>query len=180
MKRHLQNLALVLVALVVSALGAEGVARWLDYQPMLAMPLVSGTMPDKAVSPDALPLASGVSRTSFQTSPPPLPNRGTPSAEWRSATDAYRSVPPAPTPYGALLPDDMFKAWNAAFAGDPCRHPLLAHMPSHRLYLFDSPDGADRPTYRYMRNATTPAGLVTNEIGWRGPPLSHRKRNTIR
>jgi hypothetical protein len=148
---------------------------------MLAMPLVSGTMPDKAVSPDGLPLASGVSRSWFETSPPPLPNRGTPSAEWQSAVGAYWSAPPKPTSdYAALLPDDLFKAWNAAFAGEPCRHPMLAQMPSHRLYLFDAPDGAPRPIFRYTPHATTPAGLVTNEIGWRGPPLRHRKPNTIR
>ena len=180
MKRHLQNLALVVVALVVSALGAEGVARWLDQQPMFAAPLVSGTMPVTAVSPEALPLAPGVSRDWFQTSPPPLANRGPPSADWQNAVTAYWSAPPAPTRYGTLLPDDMFKAWNAAFAGEPCRHPLLAQMPSRRLYLFEPADGASRPTYRYMPNATTPAGLVTNEIGWRGPPLAHRKPSTVR
>ena len=31
-----------------------------------------------------------------------------------------------------------------------------------------------------MPNATTPAGLVTNEIGWRGPPLKRRKPDTVR
>ena len=74
----------------------------------------------------------------------------------------------------------MFRAWNATFAADPCRHPLLAGMPTHRLYLFDPPNGVGRPIYRYMPNVTTPAGLVTNEIGWRGPPLRHKKPGTIR
>ena len=180
MRRHLQNLALVVAALVVSAVGAEGVARWLDLQPMFAMPLVSGSVPFKAVSADGLPLASGVSPSWLQTSPPPLANRGTPPAEWQSAVSVYWSAPPAPTPYGALLPDDMFRAWNSAFAGEPCRHPLLAAMPSHRLYLFDPPDGAPHPRYRYMANVTTPAGLVTNEIAWRGPPLRHKKPTTVR
>ena len=181
MKRHLQNLALVVGALAVSALGAEGVARWLDKQPMWAVPLVSGTMPDTAVSADGLPLASGVSRDWFQTSPPPLPNRSTPPADWQHAVDAYWAAPPRQAPhFGLLLPDDMFKAWNAVFVGEPCRHPMLSQMPSRRLYLFDPADAAPRPIYRYMPNATTPAGLVTNEIAWRGPPLRHRKPNTIR
>lgn len=180
MRRHLQNLALVIVALVLSTLGAEGVARWLDKQPMWAVPLVSGTMPDTAVSPEGLPLASSVSRSWFPTSPPPLPNRSTPPPKWQSAVAAYRLAPPKPTPYGVLLPDDMFKAWNAAFAGEPCRHPMLAQMPSHQVYLFDPADEAARPIYRYMPNATTPAGLVTDQIGWRGPPLRDRKPSTIR
>jgi hypothetical protein len=79
-----------------------------------------------------------------------------------------------------LLPDDMFRAWNSAFAGEPCHHPLLAQMPSRRLYLFDPTDQSPRPVYRYMPNVTTPAGLVTNEIAWRGPPLRHKKPGTVR
>ncbi|MBN9089683.1 MAG: hypothetical protein J0J01_22460 [Reyranella sp.] len=180
MRQHLQNLALVVGALVLSAAAAEGIARWQDEQPLFAMPLVSGSLAVKAVSPQDLPLAQGVSRSWFATSPPPLANRGMPPAEWQRAIDAYRSTPPAPTSYGRLLPDDMFRAWNAMFAAEPCRHPLLAGMPSHRLYLFDPANGTDRPIYRYMPNVTTPAGLVTNAIGWRGPPLRHKKPGTIR
>ncbi len=147
---------------------------------MFAMPLGTGTVSIKTVSADGLALASGVSRVWFQTSPPPLPNRGAPPSEWRSAIAAYRSAPPAPTSYGVLLPDDMFRAWNSAFAREPCRHHLLSQMPSHRLYLYDPPDGVAHPFYRYMPNVTTPSGLVTNAIGWRGPPLQRRKPSTVR
>ncbi len=94
--------------------------------------------------------------------------------------EAYRAAPPSPTSLGVPMLDDMFKAWNTAFAGDPCQHALLAQMPSRRLSLVNSPDGSDRPIYRYMPNATTPVGLVTNEIGWRGPPLRHKKPATVR
>jgi hypothetical protein len=181
MKRHLQNFALVVGALVLSAVAAEGIARWQDEQPLLSLqPLVSGSLIFKAVSTQDLPLAQGVSRSWFATSPPPLPNRGMPPAEWLRAKEAYQATPPPPTPSGRVLPDDMFRAWNATFAAEPCRHPLLAGMPSHRLYLFDPPNGTGRPIYRFMPSATTPAGLVTNEIGWRGPPLRHKKPNTVR
>src|SRR3954469_9240109 len=102
MKRHLQNLALVVGALVVSAVAAEGIARWQDEQPLFTKQLVVGSLLAKEVSLQGLPLAQGVSRRWFATSPPPLPNRGVPPAQWLRATDAYQSAPPAPTPYGRL------------------------------------------------------------------------------
>ena len=51
--------------------------------------------------------------------------------------EAYRAAPPSPTSLGVPMLDDMFKAWNTAFAGDPCQHALLAQMPSRRLYLVE-------------------------------------------
>lgn len=180
LKAHLQNLALVVASLAVSLVAGESIARWLDDQPISAMPLVTGARAVENLSADTLPLAPGVSRRWFVESPPPLPNRRTPSAEWQRAMDAYRSASLTQTAYGMPMPADMFKAWNAAFAGDPCRHPMLEQMPSRRLYLFDPPDGASRPIYRYLPDASEPMGLVTNQIGWRGPPLRHKTPTTIR
>src|SRR6476619_6796494 len=94
MKRHLQNIALVVGALVLSAVGAEGIARWQDEQPLLTRQLVSGSLPVKAVSPHDLPLARGVSRSWFSASPPPLPNRETTPPEWRApTTPTWRLLP---------------------------------------------------------------------------------------
>ena len=75
---------------------------------------------------------------------------------------------------------DMFKAWNANFVGDPCRHAYLCGAPGH-LYLYDPPSGEARPPYRFLPNATTPIGLVTNDYGFRGPPVPFaRQPRTVR
>ena len=77
-------------------------------------------------------------------------------------------------------PADVFKAWNSAFAGDPCKHNFLRHAPG-MLYLYDPPDGEARPPYRYMPDATQPTWLVTNQMGWRGAPIEvPRGPKTIR
>jgi hypothetical protein len=48
-------------------------------------------------------------------------------------------------------------------------------------FVFDAPNGADRPRYRFPRNTVTTTGLVTNDFGWRGPPIDLRKKEkTIR
>ena len=77
-------------------------------------------------------------------------------------------------------PADVFKAWNSAFAGDPCKHKFLRHAPG-MLYLYDPPDGEAKPPYRYLPDATQPTWLVTNQMGWRGAPIEvPRGPRTIR
>jgi len=49
------------------------------------------------------------------------------------------------------------------------------------LYVYDPPDGNPKPPFRYLPNATTPEGLVTNGLGWRGAPVQFRRSpKTIR
>jgi len=176
----IKSTALVAVSIALTFVVAEQIARVLDGQPPFAMPLILGTPDLQAPPMPAVPLADGVSASWFHDRLPQLPNRRAPPAEWLQAMDDYRSKPVVQFQGGVLLPADMFKAWNSVFAGDLCQHSLLAHMPSRKVYLYDPSDGTQRPQYRYMPNATTPIGLVTNEIGWRGPPLRARKANTVR
>jgi hypothetical protein len=179
-KTPLKNFALTVVSIAFGLVLGEALTRVVDGRALEEMPLVVGTPEGVTPSAPNLALANGVSPKWFFVSPPPLPNRAAPPAEWQRDMESYRATPPIGTQRSVLLPADMFKAWNSAFTGDACSHPLLSHMPSRRIYSFDPADGAPRPAYRYMPNATTPVGLVTNEIGWRGPPLRPRKPNTVR
>jgi hypothetical protein len=107
-----------------------------------------------------------------------LPNRHAVPQEW---VELYRLLREKGHSYGFdFKPWDIFKAWNAAFVGDPCGNGFFADAPG-RLFVYDPPGGEKRPIYRYLPNATTPMGLVTNQFGWRGPPVQFaRREKTIR
>ena len=125
---------------------------------------------------DEIALASGVNRAWFFADPPPLPNRRAVSKEW---LDLVHKVEQSGITDGTRRAD-MFKAWNANFVGDPCRHAYLSGAPGH-LYVYDPPSGEARPPYRFLPNATTPIGLVTNDYGFRGPPVPFaRQPRTVR
>jgi hypothetical protein len=167
--KHLSNVVLVLVSVLFATALAEGATRIID-----GLPLFTDWLPDTldrdtaAKDVDKIPLAKGVVRSWFFSDPPPLPNRTAPSAEWVRLAQA---VPDAPqTTNAPLRPAEVFKAWNSKFVGDPCASTFFRQAPG-KLYVYDPPDGAPYPRFRFMPNATTPLGLVTNEIGWRGPPL---------
>jgi hypothetical protein len=116
---------------------------------------------------DSIPLATGVERKWFYEDPPPLPNRGKVPDDWQKLFHQVEAQPRGPD----FRPPDAFKVWNTAFMGpDPCRHKFLRQGPG-QLWVHDPPDGAPSPPYRYLPNATLPNGLVTNQMGWRGPPV---------
>lgn len=175
----LKNVLLFLASIVVSILVAEAAVRYIDGYPMFAVPLGdpegSATV-DPAVL-DKFPLAAGVDRKWFFSEPPPLPNRRKVDPEWQRI---FRYIEDHNVGGMEFRPADVFKAWNSAFAGDPCKHEFLRHAPG-MLYLYDPPGGAPRPPYRYMPDATQPTGLVTNQMGWRGAPIEMpRGDRTIR
>jgi hypothetical protein len=107
---------------------------------------------------DEIALAPGVDRAWFFADPPPLPNRRAIPKEW---LDIVSDVEQSGITEGTRRAD-MFKAWNANFVGDPCRHTYLCGAPGH-LFVYDPPSGEARPPYRFLPNATTPIGLVTND-----------------
>jgi hypothetical protein len=162
----LKNILLVLASVVLCTVAAEATVRWLD----------AGDS-DAALSHLAsIPLAPGVERAWFESDPPPLPNRKKVSAE---ARELVRRVDASGVTEGTRHAD-MFKAWNSVFVGDPCTHPYLKNAPG-RIYVYDPPDGQPRPPYRFLPDTTTPLGLVTNEHGFRGPPVPvARQPKTIR
>jgi hypothetical protein len=174
--------ALVLAgSLLVSLVGAELVVRHLDGLPLFAVPIPEGEGLIEDVPKevrDQIALAPGVSRDWFHDDPPPLPNRSEPPAEWTRLFWEVKNNPEAYRPFAEV---DAFRAWNSVFVGDPCKNDFLRRAPEHRLYVYDPANGKPRPPYRYMPNATTPIRLVTNQIGWRGPPIEvPRSGRTVR
>ena len=162
----LKNVLLVAVTIVLCTAAAEFMVRWLDSGDDLAARQYL----------DKIPLAPGVERAWFAKDPPPLPNRHAVPAEWRALDrEIEQSGVSGPTRRA-----DAFKAWNSVFVGDPCQHPYLKDAPG-RLFVYDPPDGSPRPPYRFLPDATSPIGLVTNASGFRGPPVPvARQPKTIR
>jgi hypothetical protein len=175
----LKNVLLFLASIVVSILVAEAAVRYIDGYQMLAMPLghPEGSATVDPALLDKFPLAAGVDRKWFFSEPPPLPNRRKTDPEWQRL---FHYVEDHNVGGREFQSADVFKAWNSAFAGDPCKHRFLRHAPG-MLYLYDPPDGEPRPPYRYMPDATQPTLLVTNQMGWRGAPIEvPRGPKTIR
>jgi hypothetical protein len=176
---QLKNVLLFLASIVFSVLVAEAAVRYIDGYAMFTTPLSepAGSMSVNLDMLDRIPLAAGVDRKWFLDTPPPLPNRGKVPDDWQRL---YQAVEDHPSGTTNFRPPDALKAWNSAFVGDPCKHPFLRHAPG-MLYVYDPPDGAPRPPYRFMPNATLPNGLVTNQMGWRGAPIeTPRGARTIR
>lgn len=166
MRNGLKNALLVLVTVVLCTAAAEALVRWLE----------SSASSAAARHLDAIALAPGVQRVWFDEDPPPLPNRRPVPTEWRELDQRIASSGVS----GATRQADAFKAWNSAFVGDPCRHPYLKDAPG-RLFVYDPPDGSRHPPYRFLPDATTPIGLVTNAYGFRGAPVPvARQPGTIR
>ena len=167
--QRLANVLLVLASILLCAVVAEGMIRTIDGHPLLATQL-SDAVGEESVRPedlDQVQLARGVKREWFFQDPPPLPNRRPPPPEW---VQLYRSLQDQPSDDGKFQPTDVFKAWNSAFAGDPCTHGLLRHAPG-QLFVYDPADGVGAPRFRFLPDASLPDGLVTNQIGWRGAPI---------
>ena len=164
--RYLGNTLLLLASVGLCTAAAEFVARWVDR----------AGHEDVARNLDEIPLAPGVSRDWYFSDPPPLPNRSPVPKEWDKLV---RRVERSGITEGTRRAD-MFKAWNSVFVGDPCQHSYLRDAPGH-LFIYEPPDKNPRPPYRFLPNATTPIGLVTNAYGFRGPPVPFvRTPGTVR
>lgn len=176
--KYLGNILLTVVSVVFCVVLAEFATRIIDGLPPVAMEMPSemGSLgrDTTAAHLDEVPRAPGVDRALFFTDPPPLSNRSAPPREWIELDRQVRDHPIQADTGTAFLPWDMFKAWNAVFTGDPCKHPYLKAAPG-KLWVYDPPDGKGRPTFRFLPNATAPDQLVTNEMGWRGPPFPLKK-----
>lgn len=166
MRDFLKNGLLMLTSVLLCVAAAEAFVHWSD----------AGGDEDVGRHLDEIPRAPGVDRAWYFQDPPALPNRGKAPAEWH---ELIRRVDRSGIT-GGTRHADMFKVWNSAFVGDPCRHFYLRDAPGH-LYVYDPPDGSPRPSYRFFPSATTPVGLVTNAYGFRGPPVPFvRTPRTVR
>ncbi len=73
--------------------------------------------------------------------------------------------------------------WNLRFIravlceANDLAHPYLAQQLRrfNEIFVFEPSDSNPYPTYRFLRNAHYPSGLVTNSFGWRGPEVALNK-----
>jgi hypothetical protein len=175
------NAALVLGAILFSLLAGELVARIADGRGIFREPMYFGT-------PQIVPIEKYIAKIEagrkgvgelWKLSPPPLPNRGTPTKEDIERLREFGD-PLDLGPTLQLRASELFKVWNSKLEKGACDHPVLKHLTRWPLDFFDPPGGDDRPRYRYRQNATLPTGLVTNQMGWRGKPVEALTPQTIR
>jgi hypothetical protein len=43
------------------------------------------------------------------------------------------------------------------------------------IYTYEAPNGANKPSYRFLARSVYPSGLRTNAFGWRGPEIEPQK-----
>jgi hypothetical protein len=115
-----------------------------------------------------LPAAPGTDRHWFSEDPPALPNRAPVSAQ---DMERYRDYERR----GLFGPQADY-VWNRRFVESNACAPgsTFQNYPA-KIVIFDPPSGDTHPIYRFPPNATTAAGLVTNQFGLRGPPLTLAK-----
>lgn len=188
MKKFLGSVLLTAMSVMVCVAFAELATRMIDGLPWFAadLPPVGGTEGTDTTANHLgnLPKADGATPTLYASDPPPLPNRTKAPQEW---FDLEKAIVGGTAKGGAKTGKqrfedwDMFKAWNSVFVGDDvCKHWYLKGAPG-QLWVYDPPDGKARPVFRFLPNVTTPRGLVTNELGWRGPPVQvARQPKTVR
>jgi hypothetical protein len=173
------NAVLLTASIIFSLAAAEGAVRLIDGPPVFTGWLSNGQDRDLAARlVNLIPAAEGVSSGWFFRDPPPLPNRGKPPADWVRYMEDFKESPPWVV--NAFHAPDFFRAYNADYVDNPCSHPGLMKAPGS-LYVFDPVDHSPYPRLRLLPSATTPTGLVTNEVGWRGAPVKLEKPvNVIR
>ncbi len=71
--------------------------------------------------------------------------------------------------------------WNEYLSDTYFRYSGIFDVLPPEVWVYRSTWGSAFPRYRYPTNVTLPAGLTTNQYGWRGQPISLNKpANTIR
>jgi len=179
-----KRIAIALAAIVFACVAAECAARLVDGYSLRSLRLVraSGDTPPsdqgKRINPGEaaayltrVPLAPGVDAGWFAIDPDaPPPTAVDPELDRRYWAARGHELP-------------SVYEWNLAFVravlcgGDRSAHPYLAEQfqALDDVYVFEPPSGAPFPTYRFLRSAHYPSGLVTNAYGWRGPDVPLNK-----
>ncbi len=172
--------AIVAATTVLCMITGEMVFRAIDGFRLTSLYLVvnAPTAPAPVIRQDVarhyaakVPLAPGMRFEWFDLSPAPL-RRDRPNPVLAKALDRYAQ---------RGLPAEATHVFNSVFARERlCSDSTFRRFPGF-LFLFDPPGGAEYPRYRFPRSVVTPTGLVTNQFGWRGPPIALEKApRTIR
>jgi hypothetical protein len=119
----------------------------------------------------AVPLAAGMERDWFELSPAGFTEPPANIAVTRASGRAD----------AAGGPGEGGRVYNWAFVeAQMCSSRDFQRFPGF-AFVFDPPAYSEYPRYRFPRNTTTPAGLRTNQFGWRGAAIDLRKADrTIR
>lgn len=173
MRKLLTNGLVLVVTVALGLVVAETATRIADDLPVFEtdLPPSYGGGLGRDTTPehlDEVARVEGVPREWFFVRPPPLPNRHAVPEQWKALNQVM--VEWSRKTGSPFRPVDMFKDWNAAFVGNPCDKEFFANLPAG-LSVFEPIEGEANPPYRFPINATTPERLVTNEFGWRGPPV---------
>lgn len=172
----MKSVLLALASFVVSlALFEAGLRAFTHYGPGATakpfMTITADTPLDVAGAVryiEQIPLAPGTSRDWFTEDPPPLPNRTAPGEERRRRFDAYKKL-------GLFGPQGDY-IWNRRFVETAFCAPdsFFKNFPE-TIIAFNPPAGNPHPRYRFPPNATLASGLVTNQFGLRGHPITLAK-----
>jgi hypothetical protein len=177
--RQLVNILLLCGSVMFGLAAVEAAIRIVDGLPLFALPLPQPVGSDTAMARfDEVPRAAGIERTWFFRTPPPVPNRSETPAQWQHwFDDIERSRVVNGSEFRG---GDMFKVWNSVYVGNPCARRYFRGALGH-LFVYDPENGLPSPHYRFLTNMTAPDGLVTNDYGWRGPPVPfERGSRTVR
>lgn len=114
---------------------------------------------------DRLAASPGTDRRWFAEDPAPLPNRTPVSGERAARYKDYQRR--------GLFPDQADYIWNRYYVESIRCAPnsVFTNYPD-KVLAFGPPKPGTHPFFRFPANTTGVAGLVTNEFGLRGPPLS--------
>lgn len=177
----MMSAAILVAATIVSLAFAELAVRSVDgfrltsWRLIRATPAASAPQTARIDNTEeyarAIPLAPGMVAEWFGLSPEPVkPNPQSPVL-----AEAVRRFAES----GAA--QDGFRLFNWRYASDLlCEDVRFRSFPGF-LFVFDGLESSDRPGFRFPRDVTTPSGLITNQFGWRGPPIELAKpARTIR
>ncbi|HYL39346.1 MAG TPA: hypothetical protein VEV17_25730 [Bryobacteraceae bacterium] len=178
MKLDKKAILLALVSIVIALLISEaGLRLFTPFGPRDAKdpaPVVSGApvVTDKPLEVSeaaryiaAMPAVPGTDRKWFGDDPPPLATR-TPVSPQR--IERYRDFERR----GLYGPQADY-IWNRKYVeSERCSPNSMFRNYPETVLAFDPPGGDLRPHYRFAPSTTTFGGLVTNQFGLRGPPLT--------
>lgn len=180
-RRIAARAALAVTTILLALVGVEAAVRLIDDYPFLALGLQrrptssAGADEERATAyMRTLDVAPGVDRTWFSV----IPDRPLPP-------------PPPDVVLAAQLPEfgtlglPSLYEWNRQYLEAlACRQPeVFAQLyGSHKqVFVFEPLNPGEFPTFRFLRRAAYPSGLITNQFGWRGPEVALQKPDrTIR
>jgi hypothetical protein len=174
MKATLLVLGSILFGLLICEIGLR-LFTPLGPHASIAESGAAATSPDQPVDLEGaevyvarMPVAAGTDRRWFTENPPALPNRSPISPQNSERHLDYEKR-------GLFGPQSAY-IWNSRYVeSNECAPGSTFQNYPPKILVFDPPSGDTHPIYRFPPNTSTASGLVTNQFGLRGPPLTLAK-----